>query len=110
MTPLGGQIGVYRHARTCASTPIMSVKPLESICITSRQMRSQLTKVRPTDQQTNRVRYKVARSRLKIKNFDLGATTSETQGKTCKSVNQFNAFLNLAKFDIGLTLHDIQDQ
>ena len=46
----------------------------------------------------------------KITNFDVGATTSETQGETCKCVNQFNAFLNLPKFDIGLTLHDLQDQ
>ena len=54
MTPLGGQIGVYRHACICASTPTMSVKPLESMRITYMQMRSQLTKVRQTYQQTDR--------------------------------------------------------
>ena len=61
------------------------------------QMRNHLKEARRTDGRTDertdrppRVRYRVARSRLKI---DLGATTSETQDKTCKSVNQFNDFI-----------------
>ena len=75
MTPVGVKMGVYMHEHICASTPTMSVKPLESMLTTSMQMHSQLTKWRPTDLLTNqptnrqtdhRVRYRVTRSRLKI--------------------------------------------